>query len=125
MPDIRKLARVVALGCAAVTLTVQAQAPIEDRSSREQAIQRSQLKADAAYREVQQAQYETKLAEQDVLNAQDAHRAAQKNADNLKRQLDAATKVLAAAKEKQARARKTYDEALGAVDQAFQKVPAK
>ena len=102
-----------------------AQAPVEDLTGRDQAVQRSQLKAGAAYRALQQAQYEAKLAEQDVLNAREAQQAAQKHADEMKRQLDAATKALAAAKEKEARARKAYDEALGGVDKAFQKPPAK
>jgi len=103
----------------------QAQAPVEDLRSREQSIQRSQQKTGAAYRELQQAQYETKLAEQDYLNAQEAQRAAQKHADEMKRQLDAASKALAAAKAREARTRKAYDEALGGVDKAFQKPPAK
>jgi chromosome segregation ATPase len=102
-----------------------AQAPVQDVASRDQAIQRSQQKAGAAYRELQEAQYEAKLAEQDVLNTQEAHRAAQKHAEEVKRQLDAASKALAAAKAKEAQARKAYDAALGDVDQAFQKPPAK
>lgn len=103
----------------------QAQAPVEDLSSRDQAVQRSQLKTGAAYRELQQAQHEAKLAEQDFLNAQEAHRTAQKQADETKKQLDAASKERAAAKAREARARKAYDEALGSVDKAFQKPPAK
>jgi septal ring factor EnvC (AmiA/AmiB activator) len=102
-----------------------AQAPVQDAVSRDQAIQRSQQKAGAAYRELQQAQYDAKLAEQDVLNAQEAHRAAQKHAEEVKRQLDAASKALAAAKAKEAQTRKAYDAALGDVDRAFQKPPAK
>lgn len=106
-------------------MTVQAQAPVEDLTSREQAIQRSQQKTGAAYRDLQQAQYEAKLAEQDFLNTQDAQAAAQKQADEMKRQLDAAKKTLDAARSKVAQARKRYDEALGGVDSAFQKPPAK
>ena len=113
----------VVSGCLAGTAV--AQAPTEDRTSREQSIQRSQLKSGAAYRDLQQAQYESRLAEQDVLNAQDAHNAAQKQAEGLKRQLDAAKKALDAAKSKEAQARKRYDEALGSVDRAFQTPPAK
>ena len=59
----------------------QAPVPVEDRTSREQAIQNSQRAATTAYRELQQAQYESKLAEQDFLNAQEAQRSAQKLAD--------------------------------------------
>ena len=102
-----------------------AQAPVEDLTSREQAIQRSQQKTGAAYRDLQQAQFEAKLAGQDFLNAQEAQRAAQKQADQMKRQLDAAKKALDAARSKEAQARKRYDEALGGVDSAFQKPPVK
>jgi septal ring factor EnvC (AmiA/AmiB activator) len=111
--------------CGCLAGAAHAQAPVEDLTSREQAIQRGQLKTGAAYRDLQQAQYESKLAEQDVLNAQDAQKAAQKQADDLKGQLDAAKKALDAAKAKEAQARKRYDEALGAVDRAFQAPPAK
>ena len=102
-----------------------AQAPVEDLTSREQAIQLGQQKAGAAFRELQQAQYEAKLAEQDYLNAEEANRAAQKQAGERKRELEAAKKALDAARAKEARARKTYDEALGGVDKAWQKPPAK
>lgn len=105
--------------------TALAQAPVEDLTSREQAIQRSQQRSGAAYRELRQAQYEAKLAEQDFLNSQEAHRLAQQNAEERKRQLDAAKKALDAARAKEAQARKTYDAALTGVDQAFQKPPAK
>ena len=103
----------------------QAQAPVEDLTSREQAIQRSQQKTGAAYRDLRQAQYEAKLAEQDFLNAQDAQIAAQKQADEMTRQVDAAKKALDAARSREAQARKRYDEALGGVDKAFQKPQAK
>jgi predicted nucleic acid-binding Zn-ribbon protein len=101
-----------------------AQAPVQGPSAREQAIQRSQIGAGAAYRELEQAQYEKKLAEQDVLNSQDAYQAAQQQAAELKRQLDAARKALDAARAKEARARKRYDEALAGVDRAFENPPA-
>lgn len=98
-----------------------AQAPVEDRTNREQAIQRSQQASGSAYRDLEQAQYESRLAEQEFLNAQDAQAAAQKHADEMKRQLDAAKTALDAARSKEALARKRYDEALGGVDRAFQK----
>lgn len=106
-------------------LVASAQVPVEDLTSREQAIQRSQQRTGAAYRELRQAQYEAKLAEQDFLNAQEAHRLAQQSAEERKRQLDAAKKALDAARAKEAQARKTYDAALTGVDQAFQKPPGK
>jgi exopolyphosphatase/pppGpp-phosphohydrolase len=111
--------------CGCLAGVAIAQAPVEDLTNREQAIQRGQLKTGVAYRDLQQAQYESKLAEQDFLNSQDAQKAAQKQADDLKRQLDAAKKAFDAAKAKEAQARKNYDEALGAVDRAFQALPAK
>jgi len=109
------------LGCLATP--VRGQAPVEDLTGRDQAIQRGQLKAATAYRALQDAQYEVKLAGQDVLNARDAQQAAQKHAGEMKRRLDDATKALAAAKEKEAGARKDYDAALVDVDRAFQKPP--
>lgn len=108
-----------------VAAAAPAQVPVEDRTSREQAIQRGQQRTGAAYRELQQARYESKLAEQDFLNAQEASRAAQRHADEMKRQLDAAKKALDAAKLKEAQARKRYDEALKDVDRAFRKPPDK
>ena len=105
--------------------TVMAQAPVEDLTSREQAIQRGQQKTGAAHRDLEQARYEAKLAEQDLLNAQDAHRAAQKQADALKRELDAAKKALDAARAREAQARKRYDAALSETDRAFKQAPKK
>lgn len=111
--------------CACLIGTAGAQAPVENLTNREQAIQRSQVKTGAAYRDLQQAKYESRLAEQDFLNTQDAEKAARKQADDAKRQLDAAKKALDAAKAKEAQAQKRYDEALGGVDRAFQAQPAK
>jgi len=102
-----------------------AQAPVQDRASREQAIQSGQLRAGMAYNDMQQAQHEAKLAEQDFLNAQETQRAAQKYAEEMKRQLDGAKNALDAARQKEAQARKRYDAALDAVDKAFQKPSAK
>jgi hypothetical protein len=105
---------------ALLATSAAAQAPVQGASGREPAIQRSQVGAGAAYRELEQAQYERKLAEQDVLNSQ----AAQQQAAELKRQLDAARKALEAAKTRESAARKRYEEALAAVDRAFGKPPA-
>jgi len=101
-----------------------AQAPVEDLTSREQAIQRGQQATGAAYRELQQSQYESKLAEQEFLNAQEADRVAQQHAQERRRQLEVAKKALDAAKAREAQARKRYDQALTGVDKAFQKPPA-
>jgi len=109
------------LGC--LSAPVRCQAPVEDLTSRDQAVQRGQLKAAAAYRALQEAQYEAKLAGQDVLNAREAQQVAQKHADEMKRRLDEATKALASVQEKESRARKDYDAALADVDEAFRKPP--
>ena len=98
-----------------------AQAPVQDRAGREQAIQSGQLRAGAAYSNLQQAQREAKFAEQEFLNAQEAQRAAQKHAEEMKRQLDGAKKAVDAARQKETQARKAYDEAISAVDQARQR----
>jgi len=101
-----------------------AQAQVQDRA-REQAIQSGQLRAGAAYGDLQQAQREAKRAEQEFINAQEAQRAAQKHAEDTKRQLDAAKKAVDAARQKEAQAGKAYDDALNAVDRARQPPPAK
>ena len=109
-----------------VAAAAQAPAPVQDAAqSRELGIQNSQRNTSAAYRQLEQARYEAKLAGQDFLNAQEGQRAAQKQADERKRQLDAAKKALDAARAKEAQASKRYDEALNGVDRAFEKPPAK
>ncbi len=96
--------------------------PVEEAVRKEDpAVQRAQYRAAQAYRELQQAQYEAKLAEQDVLNAEEAYRRAQQQADELKRQLDAARKAQAAAKAKAAAARQRYETEVDAVDQLQRK----
>lgn len=108
-----------------VALAAAAQAPVQDRAGREQAIQRGQQRAGAAYGEVQQARHEAKFAEQEFLNAQEAQRAAQKHAEEMKRQLDGAKQAADAARQKEAQARKAYDEAPDGVDRARQPPLAK
>lgn len=98
-----------------------AAAQTQDRVGREQAIQSGQLRAGAAYSDLQQAQREAKLAEQNFLNAQQAQREAQKHAEEMKRQLDGAKKAVDAARRKEAQAVKAYDDALSAVDRARQR----
>jgi hypothetical protein len=105
------------------TSVAVAQAPVEDIVNREQAIQRSQQATGAAYRDLQQAQFESKLAEQEFLNAQEADRLAQEHAQERRRQLESAKKALDAAKSNEAQARKRYDRALTSVDKAFQRPP--
>lgn len=91
----------------------QKPAPVEDRSTGAASpLLIQQQRASATYRDVTQAAYDSKLAEQDVLNTQDAYDAARNRAEALKAELDKALKARDAAKVKEAEARKRYDEAL-------------
>lgn len=93
-----------------------AQAPVEDARQRQDALQRDQLKAGSAYREMRQAEFAAKQAQEDYWQADAAYKAAQKRADELKRQADADQKKLDAAKAKEAQARKIYEAAVDAAD---------
>lgn len=106
----------VAAALTAVPVWAQAPKPVESDASRsDQARLMQQQRVTAAYRELQQATFETKLAEQDVLNTQDAYNTTRGRAEALKTDLDKFVKTRDAAKEKEAAARKRYDEALNAV----------
>lgn len=115
--------RVLGLALAAAPLAAGAQTapakkavPVEERASgAEPTPQAQQMRAGIAFREVQQAAFESKLAEQDVLNTQDDYNTTRARADALKLELDKAIKARDAAKAKEAAARKRYDEALQAV----------
>jgi len=121
-----KYGLIILLACMASGALAQARkpAPVEDISGQEGPLLQGQQRAGIAYRELQQAQYETGLAEQDSLNAEDASRAAQKRADEFRRQAETAKKTFEAAKVKEAAARKAYENALNAVDR-LQRKPQK
>lgn len=104
-----------------VAFVTGAQAPAGAPDTRETAMQQKQRQAGAAFSDLQKAQHEAKLVEQDLLNAQDAHVAARKQADERRQQMEAAKKALAAAQAKVAQARKRYDEAVAGVEQAVHK----
>ena len=97
-----------------------AQSPSVNQSP---AAQQAQIRASSAYRELTEAQYQLKLAEQDFVNTQDAYRAAAKTAEDIRRELEKMKKTLDAAKLREARARKDYEAALDAVDRAWGKPP--
>ena len=97
-----------------------AQAPDAAQS---EAVQRAQIRASAAYRELTQAEYDLKLAEQDYVNTEDAYRAAAQRADDIKRELEKLKQARDAAKVREARARKAYEEALDAVEKAWGRPP--
>jgi hypothetical protein len=104
-----------------VGATAVAQPPTEERSA---AVQQAQIRASSAYRELTEAQFQAKLAEQDYVNTQDAYRAAMKRAEDIKRELDKTKKAHDAARAREARARKDYEAALDAVDKAWGRPPA-
>ncbi len=99
----------------------QAQAPVEDRGD---ALRQGQYHAGVAWRELEQARHDAKLAEQDVLNLRDAHVAAQQQADLRKRELDAALKAFGAARARLAATQQAYDKAVSAVDAAHRAAPS-
>jgi biopolymer transport protein ExbB/TolQ len=116
-----RLAGRVAMGILMTTACVAAAQAPGGPDTRESAIQQKQRQAGAAYSDLQKAQYDAKLAEQEFLNARDAHAVAQKQADARRQQLDAAKKALDAAQARVVEARKRYDDAVTGVDEAFGK----
>jgi len=110
-----RLLLIVLLGGLAAAAAV-AQPPPEERSA---AVQQAQIRASSAYRELGEAQFQARLAEQDYVNTQDAYRAAMQRAEDIKRELDKTKKALDAARAREARARKGYEAALDAVDKAW------
>lgn len=105
---------------AAASAPAQTPAPVEDRSG---TLLQGQQRAGIAYRDLQQAIYETKLSEQEVWQAQESHAAAQKVANARKQELAAAEKALAQAQARQKSAQQAYDAALNAVDAAHRSAP--
>lgn len=87
--------------------------PVEERavSGQPDALPQQQ-RVGAAYRAMQQAIYDAKLAEQEYVNTQDAHRTAQQRADTLKAELEKTARARDAARAKEAAARKVYEEEL-------------
>lgn len=117
----KRLLLFIALASMASPAVAQKAVPVDDLTQREQ-VTMGQQQAGEAYRRLQQAQYDAKLAEQDYLNTEDAYRAQQKQVDALKHQVDAAKKTLDAARAQEAAARKAYDQAVDAVDR-MQRAP--
>lgn len=114
----------IALAVATWAAAAQKPVPVEEPTRQQEAdLQRGQFRAGQAYRELQQRRYEAKLAEQEVLNTEEAYKHAQQQADELKRQLDAARKALAAARANETAARERYDRELDAVHRLRQKAP--
>jgi chromosome segregation ATPase len=88
---------------------------VEERPSvAEPPLEIRQIRAGIAHRELQQAEFEAKIAEDDVKNTQEALNTTNARANLLKRDLEKATQARDAAKTKLEAARKRYDEALQA-----------
>ena len=97
-------------------ITCHAQAPVETGRPSADNLQRDQIKAGNAYREMQNAERATRDAEQEYRQADAIHKDTQKRADEARRDADAAKKKLDAARAKEAQVRKAYDSAVNAVD---------
>jgi hypothetical protein len=110
------------LACATASAQKPA-APVEDLRPADAPLMKGQQRAEAAYRALQQSEYDAKLAEQEWLNAREAHRTAQQRADEFKRQEDAAKKTLDTAKGKVAALRAAHDKEVNAVDGLSRKKP--
>lgn len=99
-----------------------AQGTVEARPAARSDVHGAQSSAEAAYRALREAQYEARLAEQDVLNTRDAYDAARSRAQELERELKAAEQAQARARARVAEAQRRYDEALKRVERAFREV---
>jgi hypothetical protein len=94
---------------------VQGSAIAQATQNTEAALQAARFRAGEAYRQLQQAQYEAKLAEQDYLNAQEAHRVAQ-NSEASKSAVESTRRALDVEQAKVAAARKAYEKEVNTVD---------
>jgi len=100
----------------AVAVPAQQPAPVEDMRARENAVQRAQQQAGAAFRKLEQSQFETKLAEQEFVNTEHEAKA-------WRARLDAARQARDAARAREEQSRKAYEAALQEVDRVFGRKP--
>jgi hypothetical protein len=111
----------ISISVMALNEAVAAQpAPVEDARGGESG-RPGQYRAGVAYRALQQAQYEAKLAEQDYVNIDAAYKSAQKNADDLRQQSESARKQLEAARQRVAETTRSYEKEVSAVDASARK----
>ncbi len=92
-----------------------AQAPVETARPSGETLQRDQIRAGTASRDMQRAEQATRDAEGDYRQAESIHKDTQKRADETRRDVEAAKKKLDAAKAKELQARKAYEAAVNAV----------
>jgi Skp family chaperone for outer membrane proteins len=93
-----------------------AQAPVETGRPSGENLQRDQIKAGNAYRDMQRAEQAARDAEQEFRQSDAVYKDAQKRAEEARYQADAAKKKLDAAKARETQTRKAYDAAVNAVD---------
>jgi hypothetical protein len=96
-------------------VTCHAQVPVETGRPSTENLQRDQMKAGSAYREMQNAERATRDAEQDYRRAESVYKDEQKRVEEARQQTEAARKMLDAAKAKEAQTRKAYDAAVNSV----------
>ncbi|MEQ1773970.1 MAG: hypothetical protein ABL891_09325 [Burkholderiales bacterium] len=103
-----------ACAAGAQSLPAKTGAPVQDRSVAGNAALQHQQRTSAAYRALEQARQQRKFAEQDYVNTDDAYRAAQQRADDMKRELEKMAKARETAIAKETAAAKAYEAALNA-----------
>jgi hypothetical protein len=96
-------------------VTCNAQAPVETGRPSTENLQRDQMKAGSAYREMQNAERTTRDAEQDYRRAESVYKDEQKRVEEARQQTEAAKKKFEAAKAKETQARKAYESAVNSV----------
>lgn len=95
----------------------QKPAPVQEvTADREATLQRAQMRAGAAYRDLRETQHQSKLAQQEVWAAEEAAKAPGADAAESKRRLGAAVKARDAAAAKETAARAAYDKTLTEVE---------
>lgn len=113
MNAVRQAACVLLLGLGAAggcALRSQPQSEVQSARTAGATLEARQQQTGAAYRTLQQVRYETRLAEQDYLNAKVAH-------ERATRDLDAATKAYAAAQAREKAAEADYERGLRSVEE--------
>lgn len=105
---------------AACSTVARDPAQVHDAGRQASTLELRQQQTGTAYRQLEQVRFDLKLAEQDWLNANAAYQRAQKSADELKQQANAAHQALLAAQAREAQARAAYEQAMKAVDEAYQ-----
>lgn len=98
---------------------VLADAPVTDRSVAAEQVEAAQLRADLAWKKLDQAKYAVTRAQQDVSAAEQADRVAQQRAQETARQLQAAHSALTEAQERQKQADADLQNAQRTLDQLW------